>query len=247
MVQARRLHELMASGVSAAKPPTHPKRTRHVTPCVPFDCHGYTRPAVSFPPPPENKRAARQDFVAAVAGCAQPSRARRYLLNTPESTSSGSSTPERLQAATWETSTQRLDGTRTPRPTVGRILFSPGQVTYDHRCRETRLPRLAKREHHEGWDDNGSYEAQALPPLRAVQPRQRTRTLPSTESDSRCSSRGSQQGLHKHDIVEEGTRQANPQTLNFRTVLLPNGSTINVSFVNEYNRHSYMPWVPARQ
>ena len=121
----------------------HPKRTRHVTPCVPFDCHGYTRPAVSFPPPPDNKRAARQDFVAAVAGCAQPSRARRYLLNTPESTSSGSSTPERLQAATWETSTQRLDGTRTPRPTVGRILFSPGQVTYDHRCRETRLPHLA--------------------------------------------------------------------------------------------------------
>ena len=168
----------------------------------------------------------------------------------------------------------------------------------------TYFNQRRKREHHEGWDDNGSYEAQALPPLRAVQPRQRTRTLPSTESDSRCSSRGSQQGLHKHgstracardycaerlcasavhsslcalrqhscggqlrfvakdftlttprrtcsfalaDIVEEGTRQANPQTLNFRTVLLPNGSTINVSFVNEYNRHSYMPWVPARQ
>jgi len=272
MVNARRMHEVLAARRREQK--THRQRAWHgdgSTPPTPtpsqrvrFDTNGYARPASVFPagaltPDAKYTRRPQGNLATAPRGSAGPAvRNLQYQIDTPGSSCPG--TPElACDIAAEELELEGLTSARAfarqrPQPakhyvlpsrqSVRSVVHSPEVATYDHRCRETRLPHVKKQDPRDEYLENmAKHEENTLPPLRmSLSPRHRTRPGWSATSNSSGGSDDSQLSLHKYDTVEEGERQANPQTLNFRTVQLPSGSTINVSFINEYNRHSYVPW-----
>lgn len=265
MVNARRMQEILASERRqeamnrrrtwhGGSPPAHklgPQRPR-------FDSRGYSKPASVFPSgalTPDTKYGARpqEDLATAPRGRAGPAvRNQRYMIDTPDSSCPGSPELEEMEL-TSARDFQRGGAKHfvlPQRQSARRVVHAPEVVTYDHRCRETRLPHVKKQDPQDEYLERmAKPDASQLPPLRmSLAPRRRAFSgsklsrSDSSGSASSTDSLDSQLSLHKYDTVEEGERQANPQTLNFRTVALPSGDTINVSFINEFNRHSYMPW-----
>jgi len=251
------------AGNTTAPPTCHTPTSRPSSSLqrVSFDGRGYARPTSVFPPgalTPQDKVAHPQETLATQprAGASRAVRAQKYLIDTP---SSAPSTPELTDAADWELVTERYTARQASfvvpaRQSVRNVVHAPDLVTYDHRCRETRLPHVKRQDPQDEYLHKlANHEKNVLPPLQLMDPRRRTKGLvgwsagcrsggSSAKTYSSGGSDDSQLSLHKYDDVEAGARQANPQTLNFRTVQLPSGSTVNVSFVGEYNRRSYMPW-----